>query len=238
MTSDKIQQIYRILTGASKEERIRIFEQLRGEFPIHALEKEWNANAELILEAISRATDLTKRGIRGVIAEAAFDQSLVQQLHDHGWKNQTPAGDHPFDFLLDDGTGPVKIQVKMQRLEKMVPKLWAPKSQFFVVETQKTRSGKDSSGKATRPYRFGEFDILAVSMHPSCRDWSKFRFTVASWLLSRPEDKRLIRVYQPVPDTANADWCDDLRTAVGWFRQQIKKTMYEPPKPSRKKRIS
>jgi len=237
MTSDKIREIFRALTGTSKEDRLRIFRELRGEFPIHALEKEWNASAELILEAISRASDLTKRGIRGVIAEAAFDQSVVEQLRAHGWRNETPAGDHPFDFLLVDTMGAVKIQVKMQRLEKWVPKLWAPKSQFFVVETQKTRSGKDSSGKATRPYRFGEFDILAVSMHPSCKDWSKFRFTVASWLLPRPEDKGLIRVYQPVPDTGNADWCDDLQTAVEWFRQQIKKTMYEPPKPSRKKRI-
>ncbi len=236
MTSDKIQEIHRILTGTSKEERMRIFDQLRGEFPIHGLEKEWNTSADLILEAISRATDLTKRGIRGVIAEAAFDQSVVHQLRDHGWMNETPAGNHPFDFLLVDTVGAVKIQVKMQRLEKKVPKLWTPASQFFVVETQKTRSGKDNSGKSTRPYRFGEFDILAVSMHPSCSDWSKFRFTVASWLLPRSEDKGLIRVYQPVPDTANADWCDDLQTAVGWFRQQIKKTMYEPPKPSRKKR--
>ncbi len=44
MTSDKIQEIHRILTGISKEERMRIFEQLRGEFPIHALEKEWNTS--------------------------------------------------------------------------------------------------------------------------------------------------------------------------------------------------
>jgi hypothetical protein len=237
MMSDTIQEIRRILIEASKEERLRIFQQLRGEFPIHSLEKEWNASAELILEAISRASDLTKRGIRGVIAEAAFDQYVVQHLRDRDWKSETPAGDHPFDFLLVDTVGPVKVQVKMQRLEKKVPKLWTPTSPFFVVETQKTRSGTDNSGKSTRPYRFGEFDVLAVSMHPSCNDWSRFRFTVASWLWARPEDERLIRVYQPVSDTANADWCDDLQTAVAWFREQIKKTIYEPPKPSRKKRI-
>lgn len=39
---------------------------------------------------------------------------------------------------------------------------------MYVVETPRTRGGKDlTSGEDTRPYRYGEFDILAVSMHPS-----------------------------------------------------------------------
>ena len=32
------------------------------------------------------------------------------------------------------------------------------------------------TGLATRPYRFGEFDILAVSMHPSTNDWNRFMY--------------------------------------------------------------
>lgn len=210
---------------------MRVFEQLRREFPIHSLEKEWNVSADIILEAISRSSDLTKRGVRGVIAEAVFERSVVMPLVSHGWKDETPDGDHPFDFLLVDKVGPVKIQVKMQRLERKVPKHWGRNTRFFVVETQKTRSGKNSAGGSTRPYRFGEFDVIAVSMHPSSGDWTKFRYTVANWLLPRPnKGKKLIQVFQPVPDTANADWCDDFEVAVQSFRGGIKKTIHEPPK--------
>ena len=150
MTKDRLEELRLALKGVSKEERRDVFQFLRQEFPIHALEKEWNASAELILEAIARASDLTRRGIRGVIAEAAFEQSVALPLIDKGWKVEIPEGDHPFDFLLVDKDGPVKVQVKMQRLEKKVPKLWKSTRGVFVVETQKTRSGKDSSGKATR----------------------------------------------------------------------------------------
>lgn len=229
MTKDKLQEIWRLLQHTSQEDRARVFEQLRREFPIHTLEREWNVSADVILEAISRSSDLTKRGIRGVIAEAVFEQSVVTPLAGHGWKDETPVGDQPYDFLLVDKVGPVKIQVKMQRLEKKVPKLWGRNSQFYVVETQKTRSGKSKKGGSTRPYRFGEFDVIAVSLHPSTGDWTKFRYTVADWLLPRPgKGRSLIQVFQPVPNTANADWFDDYETAVRSFRAGIKKTIHEP----------
>jgi hypothetical protein len=119
----------------------------------------------------------------------------------------------------------------MQRLEKQVPKLWGRNSQFYVVETQKTRSGKSKKGGSTRPYRFGEFDVIAVSLHPSTGDWTKFRYTVANWLLPRPGKGRgLIQVFQPVPNAANADWFDDYETAVRSFRAGIKKTIHELPR--------
>jgi len=231
VTKDKLQEIWRLLRETSKEDRGRLFERLRREFPIHSLEKEWNVSADLVLEAISRSSDLTKRGVRGVIAEAAFEQTVVTPLASHGWNIKTPEGDYPFDFLLEDEKGPVKVQVKMQRLEKRMPKRWSRASNFFVVETQKTRSGTNSAGSSTRPYRFGEFDILAVCMHPSCGNWGTFRYTVANWLLPRPgPDKQLIQVFQPVPESPNADWCDDFRTAVQSFRGSLKKTIFEPPK--------
>lgn len=229
MTEDKLQEIWRLLQGTSKEDRAGIFEQMRREFPIHSLEKEWNVSADLVLEAISRSSDLTKRGVRGVIAEAAFERSVVMPLVNRGWKDETPGGDHPYDFLLVDKVGPVKIQVKMQRLEKKVPKHWGRNSQFFVVETQKTRSGKDKKGGSTRPYQFGEFDVIAVSLHPSSGDWTKFRYTVANWLLPRPgKGKKLIQVFQPIPDVPNADWCDDFEVAVQSLRDGVKKTIHEP----------
>jgi hypothetical protein len=72
-----------------------------------------NTEAEIILEAIQRSGGLTLRMIRGVIAEAAFEIEVVEHLE--GWRNVTPPGDLPYDFLLDDGQGAVRVQVKLQR---------------------------------------------------------------------------------------------------------------------------
>jgi len=228
MTREKLEGIKAALGEATADERRRIFEILRAEFPIHELERKWNTSADLILEAISRSSDLTHRGIRGVIAEAAFHRTVVIPLVEQGWTDKTPAGDHPFDFLLSRGDLSVRVQVKMQRLEKQVPKLWKknkelPLTPVYVVETQKTRSGTDSKGQSTRPYRFGEFDILAVAMHPSSGDWHHFQYTVANWLLPRVQDKKLISVFQPVPAEPNDDWSSDFLTAVDWLRKNRKK---------------
>lgn len=35
--------------------------------------------------------------------------------------------------------------------------------EVFMTETQKTRTGNDGEGEKTRPYRYGEFDVLAGS---------------------------------------------------------------------------
>jgi len=233
VTDDKLKEIWQLLQRTSKEDRARVFEQLRREFPIHSLEKEWSVSADLVLEAISRSSDLTKRGVRGVIAEAAFEQSVVTPLVAGGWKAEIPTGDHPFDSLPVDKASPVKIPVTLPRLEKKIPNHWGRNSQYYVVETKKTRSGKDKKGGSTRPYQFGEFDLIAVSLHPSSGDWTKFRYTVADWLLPRSKtgkNRKLVQVFQPVPIAPNADWCDDFETAVQSFRNGTKKTIYEPPK--------
>lgn len=228
MTKNSLLEIKAALAATTQENRKQVFEMLREEFPIHDLEKQWNARAEVILEAIARAPDLTKRGIRGVIAEASFNQHVVVPGLPKGWKDETPKGDIPFDFNLVDKTGPIRVQVKMQRLEKRVPKQWKSLQNYFVVETQKTRSGKDSSGEDTRPYRFGEFDVLAVSLHPSTGNWTRFMYTVSDWLLPREGDVSRIAVYQPVCAVPNEDWCADFETVVSWFRQKKKKRISDP----------
>jgi hypothetical protein len=98
----------------------------------------------------------------------------------------------------------------------------------FVVETQKTRGGT-KKGQATRPYRFGEFDVLAVSMAPSTGRWDLFLCTVAAWLLPDPTDKRLICKLQPVPPAPTADWTDDVATCIAWFRSGEKRTISKDP---------
>jgi hypothetical protein len=229
MTENQIKEIKRLLAECAKEHRKEIFQHLREEFSIHELEKQLNADAEIILEAISRSSDLTRRGIRGIIAEAAFSANVIKTLN--GWKDITPPGDHPYDFLLTDGS-PVRIQVKMQRLKDHVPMKanqgyrFLP-SQAYVVETQRTRGGQDiGTGADTRPYNFEEFDILAVSLHPSTNDWNIFYYTVASWLLRRPDNENLLLKFQPVALKPNDDWTDDFLTAVTWFRSSQNKRIF------------
>lgn len=216
-----------LLEQCTAAQRKRIFDLLRVEFPIHALETKWNIPAELILEAIDRSSDLIKRGVRGVIAEVAFKVHVVEKLK--GWESQELAGNVPYDFVLQDKLGKVRVQVKMQRLKDQAPTMANQGYRrlpvdMYVVETQRTRGGKDpKTGEDTRPYRFGEFDVLAVSMHPSTHDWSSFMYTVANWLLPRLENQRLLLKFQPVSRTSNDVWTDNLKTCIGWFRARRRK---------------
>lgn len=228
-------EIVRMLAERTPSERRAIFKTLRNEFPIHELEVRLNTSAEVILEAISRASDLTLRGIRGIIAEAAFKQEIVVPFTSNGsaWKEIPLLGDHPFDFALKDGLGQVTIQVKMQRQKEQRPMLAseANKTMFgylddhFVVETQRTRGGKNADGTDTRPYRFGEFDLLAVAMHPSTKNWSDFLYTVEHWLVPTPGMDHLVFKYQPVPKAQNHLWTSDLQTAIDWLRSGLKQRL-------------
>ncbi len=227
MTNVDLAEILRRLDSLDDNERQEVFNRLRKRIRIHALEEKWNVPAEVILEAIARSQDITQRGIRGVIAELCF---LLHVLDGDGWEDKSPGGDLPYDFLIQDSTGPIKVQVKLQRQTKGSPLTahqWRkslPVS-WFVVETQKTRTGKDAGGADTRPYRFGEFDILAVSMHPSTNNWEKFMYTVGRWLLPRKKNPELINVLQPVSNEPNDDWTDDFSTAIDWFREGLTKTI-------------
>lgn len=219
--ADPFEDILAALPQCTAKQRRDIFNLLRHEFPIHPIEQKLNATAEVICEAIHRASDLTLRGVRGVIAEASFEVSVVKALP--GWTNATPSGDHPYDFLLRDKAGDVRVQIKMQRQKEHEPMTanqayrYLPKD-LFVVETQRTRGGTDKTGASTRPYRFGEFDILGVSMHPSCNEWDRFLYTVERWLVPNPDRPTELLKFQPVPKTANEFWTNSFGTAVQWFR--------------------
>jgi hypothetical protein len=227
-----VDDIKRLLRECSPEERYEIFQLLRQEFPIHPLERLWNTKAELILEAINRSSDLSKRGLRGLIAEAAFVTEIIGKLS--RWKDITPPLNLPYDYMLEDEIGKVRVQIKLQRQEKHIPKLAksvrdfrACPDGFFIVETQKTRAGKNTAGEDTRPYRYGEFDILGVCLHPSTNEWNEFVFTVAEWLIPDPKNSRNILKLQPVSPIENEDWTRDFDTSVEWFRSGRKKTICE-----------
>jgi hypothetical protein len=211
-----LDDIKRLLADLGPEDRREIFDRLRDEFPLHPLEQRLNAKAELILEAIARSPDITLRGVRGIIAEAAFSIDVLPTLT--GWKDTTPPGQYPFDCLLEDANGRVSVQIKLQRLENHEPLRAKEGDDLFVVETQRTRTGTDAKGGKTRPYRYGEFDILAVCLHPSTQKWTDFVYTVGLWLLPHPREESCLRTFQPVNPLGEENWTRDFNRCVEWFR--------------------
>ena len=230
--SRDVERVKRLIDVCSPEDRQEILVYLKSLFPPLALETRLNASAELILEAIDLSGDLTIRMIRGVIAEAAFRIHVVRKLPN--FQSLQISGDQSFDYVLQENDfDPVRVQVKLQRSIKNEPMLTkntgrknSYTSNMFVVETQRTRSGRVSStGELTRPYRFNEFDILAVCMYPSTRKWNDFRYTLARWLIRKPHDASLLATFQPLPTEINDDWTDDFETCAAWLREGSEKTI-------------
>lgn len=225
VSEQHVASIRELLAQCTPEEREALFRELRSAHQIHEFEAVIGAPAEMILEAIHRAPELTRRMLRGVIADAAFRQYLASNLAAHGWQDVTPAGNFAYDYKLDDSAGPVTVQVKLQRSEDGRPVVrkglrfgFGP--DVFMTETQKSRSGTDGTEGAdnqTRPYRYGEFDILAVSMQPSTARWDRYMFTLGRWLIQgkRPNE---IATLQPVSMAPNEFWTDDFNVATQRFR--------------------
>ena len=211
------------LKAASPDERKAVLQLLRQKFglAIHPLEEKWQISAEAILEAIDQSGDLTQRGVRGVLAEAIF-RTVVVPRRLRRWTDKPPIGDVAYDLCLSDGSydPPVRVQVKLQRRLKGQPMLYQGAAGVYVVETQRTRTGKkrgkgsggsdiiagvmEPEGKkrqesqATRPYRIDEFDLLAVCMQPSTGDWQNFVYCATRDLLRRASDPQLLEVLQPI----------------------------------------
>jgi hypothetical protein len=165
-----------------------------------------------MLEMLDRAGALTLRGIRGIIGEATFVREIVPSLA--GWEDVTPPGDLPYDAALKDGVSTIKVQIKMQRREKGVA--WI-RNGAAIVEVQRTRGGK-RDGEDTRPYRYGEFDILGVCMEPSHARWDSFHYIPERWLNPRPANAALIEIMQSVALAPDPIWTNDFNEAVRRLR--------------------
>lgn len=232
---EKENALHRLIDQLDAPGRTKVFQKLLPAESIHVFEERVGARAAVILEAMHRASAFTVRGIEGVIAEAVFALEVLPTLSD--WTDKKPAGeDHPFDFDLYGPEVPaattagnrVRIQVKMQRRQAGVPMTATQAFRRFaadmwVVETQKSRKG-EKGGASTRPYRFGEFDILAVSMRATKGKWSNYMYTVANWLIPAANAAEILK-FQPIPSEPNADWTDDFLTVVEWLRSGVKKTI-------------
>lgn len=224
-----LKKIKEMLLHCSEEEMLAIAEFLQSKVPPHPLESKLGVPIEMILGALERASDLTLRMFKGVVAEAAFDTYVVKHLQN--WENLPITGNPAYDFFLRDSIGSVSVQVKLQRKEEGGPQRTRKSNRkllpdYFVVETQRTRGGTDKkTGKSTRPYRFGQFDILAVSMQPSTGKWDSFLYTVESWLIPDDRHENFLATHQPIALKPNEDWTDDFETCVRWFRSRIEKTI-------------
>lgn len=211
-----IARVKALIDTCDVQSKQEILDYLRSHLPSRAIEERLGAPADVILDALDRAGELTLRMFRGVIAEAAFAMNIIPRLQ--GWQAEGPAGNLPYDFLLVDSTGPVRVQVKLQRSEKHQP--IRSRSGHFLVETQKTRAGAARAGGGpTRPYGYSEFDVLAVCMQPSTGRWDHFLYTVTAWLQPSRSDPARLATFQPVPAVVNEDWTDSFETCVTWSRE-------------------
>lgn len=208
---DSFEQLVHAIRSCTPEQKQRIFAEIRSSIVIHNLERTFNVRAEVILEAISRASDLTQRGVRGVIAETVFVLDVLPSAT--GWQSDPPIGDVSYDACLHRNGGRVRIQVKTQRRKAGQPMV---QGGSYIVEVQRTRTGQ-KDGVSTRPYRFGEFDLLAVCMWASTGDWHSFLYIPATRLVPDVRDKNIIKTFQPVPRYEQGDgdvWTKNLTTAL------------------------
>lgn len=242
MSDGSLATIRELLAQCSSEDKAALFRELRAVHQIHEFEAIIGAPAEMILEAVHRAPALTRRMLRGVIADAAFRTFVVPAIAPHGWRDVTPEGNFAYDYKLDDGEGPVTVQVKLQRSALGAPVVkngerFGFDHEVFMTETQKTRTGTKGEDDKTRPYRYGEFDILAVSMQPSTGRWDRYMYTLGRWLLVGKENDEMATL-QPVTMRPSEFWTDDFRTAAQWFRtgdaeKRMKLKPKAPAKPSK-----
>jgi hypothetical protein len=223
MSDADLLTIRELLIQCSPQEQEALFKELRQRHLIHEFEQIIGAPAEMILEAVHRAPELTRRMLRGVIADAAFRTFVVPAVAAQGWRDVTPEGNFAYDYMMEDARGQVSVQVKLQRSERGAPVVkdgarFGFEGEVFMTETQKTRTGNDGDGEKTRPYRYGEFDVLAVSMQPSTGKWDRYMYTLGRWLLPGKGENEMATL-QPVAKAPNGFWTDDFATVAAWFRE-------------------
>lgn len=221
MNTISLDSIRPLIAKSSKEDQETLFRELRQRHQIHEFEQVIGAPAEMILEAVHRAPELTRRMLRGVIADAAFRTFVVPKCEPLGWSNVTPEGNFAYDYMMQDVKGKISVQVKLQRSEKGKPVVkdgarFGFEGDVYMTETQKTRTGNDGDEK-TRPYRYGEFDVLAVSMQPSTGKWDRYMYTLGRWLLPGKGENEMATM-QPVSMKPNEFWTDDFAAVAAWFR--------------------
>lgn len=231
-----LDQVRWLLERMDGDGHLSVLRMLRQEFGvvIHPLETQWNTGAEAILEAIYQSPDLTQRGVRGVLAEAIF-RTVVVPTQLTQWTSEPIFGDLAYDLRLRSPFGPVRVQVKNQRRERGGPKVDMRLSRLngspvYVVETQRTRNGQttgeDGEQRDTRPYRFTDFDVLAVCMQPSSGSWHDFVYCPTYALRPRLYDAGLLHVMQPIVINERGPWTRSFDSAALAALRHIKSSSF------------
>lgn len=181
----------------------------------HPLEKQLNAPASDILDAISQGFR-SVMNVKGQLAELYLYRKLLDLekqavIANLNWIDR----DNEPDFSFEYKGRTITIECKNVRNEVYLRDrkgYW--KKGWYKVETQKTRSGTDpSTGERTRPYRVDRFDILGVCLFNQSGQW-EYLFCPSKDLLRHPSLPGCLATFQPVPPRPEGKWTEDLRAAL------------------------
>ena len=168
----------------------------------HQLEKDFNAPAKDILDAIKYGFR-AQVDVKGKLAELYLFR-ILKKLESEGKISNVEwiDVDGKPDFYITIDNKKVKIECKNLRNETF--KKPAP---AYKVEIQKTRNSKD--GTNTRSYRVDYFDVLAVCTFNQTKKW-EFLFIKASDLEVVDSNLNLLKIMQRVPMEINDPWKKDI----------------------------
>jgi len=178
----------------------------------HPLEKELNASARDILDAIQSGFR-ARVDVKGKLAELHLYRSL-RELETRGLISELQWSDKDGDpdFFLKWRNRRLSIQCKNVRSGDTYRT--GARSGQFKVELQKTRGGLDpNTGEKTRYYRPDEFDIVAVCLFNQTGSW-EFLYAAARELARHRKHRGRLEVFHPVPRHAAAPWQRDIRRVL------------------------
>ena len=92
------EQILELMDQCDEEEKRTVLDYFRHRVAPHPLEHEWGTTAHAILTAIARSSDLTKRGVRGILAEATFEETALATSILCGWSTLVFSCEGCLDF--------------------------------------------------------------------------------------------------------------------------------------------
>ncbi|MGH9596850.1 MAG: hypothetical protein ACRD3K_08650, partial [Edaphobacter sp.] len=74
--TDSVDGAKEAIEECSDEEK-RVLRQFIQKLAPHEIERKWGVSADVILDAIEKSSDLTKRGLRGILAESIFETDII-----------------------------------------------------------------------------------------------------------------------------------------------------------------
>jgi hypothetical protein len=132
----------------------------------------------------------------------------------------------------------VRILITILQLEAGKPRRQHPQNgqgDRYVVQVQKklsrarvVKGGLNAEHRETgesklsqaRAYRFEDFDILAVNLHPATRRWTEFRFALSTRLTARKDQPSLIAASQLASLDPVGLWTNDFAVCLDWLLKE------------------